>query len=140
MASSSYWYNLYKNRRDLVKKYEKCIAELNKVLSNLQDNLWDEIRNVNNEIDDLKEDLNKAIRHNSKFTSRANSLGSEKEKAASADTALRTTINELDNEISRLNSLKNTAISERDDYYRKYETAKEEERQERLDALGKIFS
>lgn len=140
MASSSYWYNLYKGKRDLVKKYEGRIKELKTVLSNLQDNLWDEIRAVNNEIDDLKEDLNKGVRHNARFTSRANSLGSEKEKAASADTALRTSINEVDSEITRLTSLKNGAVTERDDYYRKYETAKEEERQERLKALGSILS
>lgn len=79
-SSSSYWYNLYKGKRDLVKKYEVRIKELKTVLSNLQDNLWDEIRAVNNEIDDLKEDLNKGVRHNARFTSRANSLGSEKEK------------------------------------------------------------
>lgn len=35
MASSSYWYNLYKGKRDLVKKYEGRIKELKTVLSNL---------------------------------------------------------------------------------------------------------
>ena len=136
MASSGYWYNLYKAKRDLVKTYEGQIKELRTILSNLQDNLWDEIRAVNNKIDDLKDDLNKGIRHNSRFTSKANALGTEKEKAVTADTSLRVSVNEVDGEIARLSSLKGTAERERDDYYSKYTTAKEEERQERLKALG----
>ena len=136
MASSGYWYNLYKSKRDLVKTYEGQIKELRTILSNLQDNLWDVIRAVNNKIDDLKDDLNKGIRHNSRFTSKANSLGTEKEKAVTADRYLKTSVDEVDSEIARLSSLKGTAERERDDYYNKYNTAKEEERQERLKALG----
>lgn len=136
MASSGYWYNLYKAKRDLVKTYEGQIKELRTILSNLQDNLWDEIRAVNNKIDDLKDDLNKGIRHNSRFTSKANALGTEKEKAVTADGSLRISVDEVDGEIARLSSLKGTAERERDDYYSKYTTAKEEERQERLKALG----
>ena len=135
MASSSYWYDRYKEKRDLVKDYEKQIKELNTILGNLQNNLYDEIQAVNNKTDDLKEDLAKAVRHNVKFTASKDSLGSKKEKAATADQYLARCAEAVEDEISSLSSRKSTAIYDRDEYYRKYETAKEEERQAWLDSL-----
>lgn len=136
MASSGYYYNLYKQKKNVAKSYEDDISDLRKALNNLTDTMNDEIRAVNNELEDLKSDLNKAVRHNAKFTSRANAVTSEKEKAVTADPNLSVAVRELEEEISRLNGLKTTAINDRDYYYRKYKEKKEEERRE---LLNKIF-
>lgn len=135
MASSSYYYSLYKQKKDAVKSYEDDIGVLKKVSSNLTDTMGDEIRAVNNELEDLKSDLNKAIRHNASFTSRANAVTDEKEETVTADPHLSIAVRELEEEISRLDGLKTTAINERDYYYRKYKEKKEEERRELLDKI-----
>lgn len=135
MASSSYYHNLYKQKKNVAKSYEDDIGDLRKALNNLTDTMNDEIRAVNNELEDLKSDLNKAIRHNSKFTSRANAVTSEKEKAVTADPNLSVAVRELEEEISRLSGLRTTAINDRDYYYRKYKEKKEEERRELLDKI-----
>ena len=82
---SKYYYERYKSKKSSVKTYEKNISALQKIRSALTDNLYDEIRNVNNELDALMEDLKKAVRHNATFTNRANAFGTEKEKAVTAD-------------------------------------------------------
>lgn len=136
MADSSYYYNLYKQKRDAVKSYDSDLKDLNKALSNLTDTMGDEIRAVNTELEDLKSDLNKGVRHNSSFTSRANAVTTEKEKAITADPLLSVAVRELQEEISRINGLKSTAVGDRDYYYRKY---KEKEEQERQEFWDKIF-
>ena len=136
MADSSYYYNLYKQKRDAVKSYDSDLKDLNKALSNLTDTMGDEIRAVNTELEDLKSDLNKGVRHNSSFTSRANAVTTEKEKAVTADPLLSVAVRELQEEISRINGLKSTAVGDRDYYYRKY---KEKEEQERQEFWDKIF-
>lgn len=135
MATSSYYYNLYKQKNTSVNSYEGDLKDLRKALNNLSNTMSDEIRAVNNELDDLKSDLNKSIRHNSSFTSRANSVISEKEKTVTADPNLSVAIRGLEDEISRVNGLKNTAINDRDYYYRKYTEKKEEERQALLNKI-----
>ena len=135
MASSSYWYSLYTEQKNLAKKYDGQIKELNKILDNLENDLGDEINHANREIDDLKEDLGKAVRHNAAFTVHTNALESEKEKSAAADSDLSVSIRELDSEIARLTTLRDNAISASDDYYRRYEEAKEAEWQEYLEQL-----
>lgn len=136
MADSSYYYNLYKQKRDAVKSYDSDLKDLNKALSNLTDTMGDEIRAVNTELEDLKSDLNKGVRHNSSFTSRANAVTTEKEKAVTADPLLSVAVRELQEEISRINGLKSTAVGDRDYYYKKY---KEKEEQERQEFWDKIF-
>lgn len=135
MANSSYYYNLYKKKKSAVNSYDDDLKDLRKALSNLTDTMSDEIRAINNELDDLKSDLNKSIRHNSKFTSRANAVTTEKEKTVTADPNLSVAVRELEEEIARVNGLRNTAINDRDYYYRKYKEKKEQERQELLDKI-----
>jgi len=136
MASSGYYYNLYRQKKNAVDSYEGDLKDLRKILSNLTDTMGDEIGAVNNKLDALKSSLNKSIRHNSKFTSCANAVTSEKEKTVSADPNLSVAVRELGEEIARINGLKNTDINNRDYYYRKYKEKKEQERQE---FLKKIF-
>lgn len=135
MANSSYYYNLYKQKRDTVRSYEGDLGNLNKALDNLTDTMGDEIRAVNSELENLKSDLNKGVRHNSRFTSSANAVTAEKEKAVTADSLLSVAVRELQEEISRVNGQKITAVNDRDYYYRKYKEKKEQERQELLDKI-----
>ena len=135
MASSSYYYNLYTQKRNSVNSYDANLKELRKALSNLTDTMSDEIRAVNNELDDLKSDLNKGIRHNSSFTSRANAFSAEKEKAVTADPFLGAAARELQDEISRINGLRNQAVTDRDRYYQQYRDKKDEERKALLDKI-----
>lgn len=135
MASSSYYYNLYKQKKSAVKSYDGDLKDLQKALDNLTDTMNDEIRAINNELEDLKSDLNKSVRHNSKFTSRANAVTAEKEKTVTADPHLSIAARELQEEISRINRLRSQAITDRDYYYQKYKDKKEEERRELLDKI-----
>lgn len=135
MASSSYYYNLYKQKKSAVKSYDGDLKDLQKALDNLTDTMNDEIRAINNELEDLKSDLNKSVRHNSKFTSRANAVTAEKEKTVTADPHLSIAVRELQEEISRINRLRSQAITDRDYYYQKYKGKKEEERRELLDKI-----
>ena len=135
MASSSYYYNLYKQKKSAVKSYDGDLKDLQKALDNLTDTMNDEIRAINNELEDLKSDLNKSVRHNSKFTSRANAVTAEKEKTVTADPHLSIAVRELQEEISRINRLRSQAITDRDYYYQKYKDKKEEERRELLDNI-----
>lgn len=136
MADSGYYYSKYWQKRKEVNNYDGNLSDLRKILNNLMDTMGDEIRNINNELDDLKSDLNKAIRHDVQFTIRANSLSNEKEKTVTLDSELSVAIAELQEEISRINGLRNTAASDRDNYYSHYTEAKEEEMK---DLLEKIF-
>ena len=135
MASSSYYYNLYKQKKNAVKSYDGDLKDLQKAHDNLTDTMSDEIHAINNELEDLKSDLNKSIRHNSKFTSRANAVTAEKEKTVTADPHLSIVVRELQEEISRINGLRSQAVTDRDYYYQKYKDKKEEERRELLDKI-----
>lgn len=136
MANSSYYYNVYKQKKNAVKSYDDDLKELKKALDNLTDTMYDEIHAVNNTLEELKNNLNNSVRHNSKFTSRANEVAFEKEKTVTADPNLSIAVRELQEEVSRIKALRSQAVSDRDDFYRRYKNKKDEERQE---LLGKIF-
>lgn len=127
MADSKYYYKLYKEEKSKVKNYEDYIDDLDKIRSNLTDDMYDEIRNVNNELDDLMEDLKNGVRYDPIYTQNANNFGNKKEKTTSADGQLSTAINEINEEISSLNGKKNTAVQNRDYYKRKCKEKLEEE-------------
>ena len=128
MSGSSYYYSLYIQKKNEVEGYEDNLKELNRIINNLLSNLNDEISSVNNEIDSLIYALNKGVRHNSTYNSRANSIYDTKEKAVVLDSHLKVSQEGLDDEIIRLKSLKEQAISERDNYYNQYLTARAEEK------------
>lgn len=136
MANSTYYYNLYKNKKKEVKKHEDDIDDLRDIYDNLTSDLNDEIRNVNTEIENLKEDLRNGVRHNLKYDANTNNLTTKKEKGASADGKLVSVGNEIQEEIRRLENLKNSAASDRDYYYKKYKEKKDEERKELLEKIG----
>lgn len=133
MTNSSYYYSLYKQEKSAVNSYDDNLKDLRKVLNNLTDTMNDEIRAINNELNDLKSDLKKSIRHNSKFTSRANAVTTEKENNVAADPNLSIAVREIEEEIAHVSRLKNTAIHDRDYHYREYKEKKEQEHQDFLD-------
>jgi len=130
MPDSSYYNDLYNQNKNAVKSYGSNIDKLQKILDNLNDKMSDKIRNVNNEFDDLKSDMNNAIRHNSAFTTCANTITDEKEKGVTADYDLGAAVDELEAEITRIGGLKSQAESDRDYYNQKYKDKRDEERQD----------
>lgn len=135
MLSSSYYYDRYKEKKKDVKSYDEDLKKLRKALDNLTGTMNDEIRAINTELEDLKSDLNKSIRHNSNFTSYANAVTEEKETTVSSDSYLSTAISELEEAISQIDRKRTQAITDRDDYYQKYQDEKENERREFFDNL-----
>lgn len=142
MASSSYHYKQYQFYKKQAQQYEKNLSALTSIKNDLTGSFYDEQGNVNKELNDLKEDLNKAVRHDSKFDTIASNCELYKEKSTTADGHLNNTVIALENEIASLNGKKLTAEQNRDAEYCNYERAKQEEEEERqrwLDSLKKMF-
>ncbi len=135
MANSGYYYNQYNSYKTQATGYDKNIKALIKIKENLINDFYDEQSNVNKELSDLKDDLNKSVRHDSKFTVIASGCESYKEKSTTADTNLNSVIIALENEIASLNNKKRTAEQNRDAQYQRYNTEKQQERQAWLDSL-----
>lgn len=135
MANSSYYYKQYKTYKDQASKYDKNIKTLTKIKDSLTNNFYDEQNNVNRELNDLKEDLNKAVRHDSKFLTIASECEFYKEKSITADNDLNNVIIALENEIAALDGKKITSEQNRDAQYQNYSTKKNEERQEWLNSI-----
>lgn len=130
MASSSYYYDLYKKKKKEAEDYDDDLKELNKILSSLVNSLYDEIKAVNDSFEKLNMELKKAVRHNVTFTSEANKIKEKKEKPVDSDKNLSNAKNALEDEIAKINGLKTQAISDRDYYYNRYLAKREEEREE----------
>lgn len=128
MASSSYYYSKYREKKKEVQNYDDNLKDLNKILDNLTYDLGDEISSVNIEINALISNLNNSVRHNLLFTTKAHAFEDEKEKSVDVDSRLGASKYALEEEIARINTLRNQAISDRDYYYRKYTEKKAEER------------
>ncbi len=130
MASSTYYYNQYKNYKKQAKEYGDNISELQKIYNSVTNDLYGKIQPVNNEIDNLVDDLKKSVRNNGSFDSSTNSLYSKKEKGVTADHYMRTVVSELQDEINELNRKKNDAEDDRDYNYNLYKQKQKEERDE----------
>lgn len=128
MRNSSYYYNQYKKQQNAARSYGNHKDNLQRILNTLTDSMYDEIRYVNNELDDLQEDLHRSIRHNSRFNNVANSLGRQKELGVTADVRLRVVVQEIQEEINSLNYKRNQSIQRQQDFYQDYRNKKEEER------------
>lgn len=133
MASSGYYYNLYKSYRDSTKTYESNLRKLNDYHNKVINNFNDDVRYVNDEVDDLLEKLEIAVRYSSGFDTNVTSI--EKEPQVSEDTYMSSVITELSEEITRVTNLMNQHAGNRDYYYEKYKEKKEEERAEWLAKL-----
>lgn len=130
MANSKYYKNEYKKYKQEAKNLENNVEQLQKAYNNLNGSFSDEISAVNAEYDDLKEDLKKAIRHNSSFTNSANSLYNKREKGVNSDLKTSATLSYLEDELRSLKQKKQTAETNRDNNKNKYDTEKKKEQAE----------
>jgi len=135
MADSKSYYEEYKKKKELAEEYADNIASLQKIKDKLTGSFYDEQKNVNGEIDDLQEDLEKAIRHNTTFERNAGKIDDYDEVCTTADKNLSGAVTNIEDEISDLSKKRSTAEQERDDLYKKYEDAKAAEWQEFLKKL-----
>lgn len=131
MASSSYYKKKYKEKRKEAEDYKDKKGDINTILKNLRDSMGDEIRAVNNELDALKNDLDKSVRHDSVFSGNSNIASSKKESSIASDAKLSVAVSRLEDEVARLEKLRQQALEDEEYYYEKYLDAKEREREER---------
>lgn len=136
MANSSYYYGQYKAHKKKVNVLNSNIFNLLSIKNSLEVDFHDEQSSVNKELDDLKDDLNKAVRHDYKFANIASQSNSYKEKGSTADVNLNSGICALENEIATLNNQKLTANNNMNQNYQMYLTKKEEERQAWLESIN----
>lgn len=130
MANSKYYKDEYKKYKQEAKDLEKNVSQIQKAYDNLSGTFSDEISAVNTEYDDLKEDLKKAIRHNSTFTSGANDLYGKREKGVYNDSKTSASLSYLEDELRSLKQKKQTAESNRDSNKTRYDTEKKKEQAE----------
>jgi len=135
MADSSYYYDNYKEYKKLASDYGKNISSLQSIKDNLARNFYDEQNNVNKELGDLKEDLEKSVRYDSSFNQLIGDLDDFEEINTETDGDLSKTLTNLGEEITSLGNKKTSAENSRDYYYGEYEKKKAEERQKWLDSL-----
>lgn len=127
MPNSKYYKQKYKQYKTEAKSLKNNESSLNKILANLRDTFDDEVRNVNNEYEELKSDLKKAVRHDSTFTVAADSLPGKKERRTSSDAKLSSAISSIEDELRDVGQKKRTAESNRDINEQNYNNKKREE-------------
>lgn len=135
MATSSDYYNLYKQYMSSATSMGSSIRALEKIRDKIYNDFYDEQSYVNKELDDLKEDLLKAARHDNSWDTIAYQCESYKEKGATADGNLDSALSYLDAEISSLKSQKGTAEASRDQALSDYRSKRSEEYQAWLNSL-----
>ena len=139
MADSKFFDNQYRSYKNQVKSLQKDLTKLIRIRDSLTGDFYDEQSNVNRELDDLKEDLNKAVRHDGKFSNNASLCNVYKEKGSTADSGLSGAINAIENEIAQLQNQKSTAEGNMEQSYQQYQTKKTEERQKMLEQFKGLF-
>lgn len=139
MAGSSYYYNLYKQYQKSAEALGRNIKELERIRNALHNDFYDEQRNVNTQLSELKDELGKSVRHDASFDRTREACEVNKEKATNADEFLYKAVTELDQEIAELNRRRSDDEAKRDENYNRYKEKKEEERQEWLDKIN-IFN
>lgn len=139
MANSGYYYNLYKQYKDKASSLQKNIDALTKIKNTLSGDFYDEQSAVNTELNDLKEDLNKAVRHDSIWLTTASKCESYKEKASSADSNLDSALDYLEAEISSLRTQKSQAETDSNNAYSRYQTEKANEEREAREAAERAW-
>ena len=138
MAGSGYYYDRYKEDRGKVNRLAGNISSLTQIKQALFNNFFDEQKSVNGGVDDLIEDLHRAVRHDSQFQATADRCHSDKEKAVTDDEDLSRVLDSIEGEISSLNTQKAEAERSRDANWRSYENAKEEEHRAWLESLKNV--
>ena len=138
MADSNYYYRQYKSYKNQTNSLQDNINKLTAIKNSLVGEFYDEQSDVNKKLDDLKEDLNRAVRHDAKFNTIASTCNSYKEKGSTADADLNNIICALENEIAALNNQRSTAEYNMNQNYQQYQTKREEEQRAWWDSLRNL--
>lgn len=134
-TNSSYYYNQFNTYKKEAADCDKNIKVLTKIKESLTDDFYDEQSSVNVQMCNLKEDLEKAVRHDGTFSRMASSYEVYKEKTSTADKSLNNVVIALENEIAALGNKKTTAEQNSDEQYQSYNDAKQQEKQEWMNSL-----
>ena len=129
MANSTYHYSQYQSYKSQAIGFGKNVKTLERIKNSLTSDFYDEQEAVNRKLNELKDDLKQAVRHDAKVDTIANDCELYKEKSTTADKNLNGAVVALENEIASLNSKKTTAEQNRDTQYQNYTTAKQAESQ-----------
>ncbi len=149
MSSSSHYYRLYNDYKRKVKNCNDDIKEIERIKISLNNDFYDEQRNVNSELEELKSDLAQAVRHNSKFDETQRDCDTYEEKTTNADQFLKQALSEIEEGLVELQRKRDDYEYQKDTYYSLYQQAKVAEEMERqareaerqrklLEALSKI--
>lgn len=134
MTSSDY-YNSYLGYRDEVNTLQTKINFLTQKRNILLNNLEYEQVGINYELDILKGDMERAVRHDDKWDSIITNMDLFRQSSSTSDTNIKSAIENLGTQISLLTSEKDTAETSRDCAYREYQDEKEREYQAFLKSL-----
>lgn len=134
MTSSDY-YNSYLRYRDEVNTLQTKINFLTQKRNILLNNLEYEQVGINYELDILKGDMERAVRHDDKWDSIITNMDLFRQSSSTSDTNIKSAIENLGTQISLLTSEKDTAETSRDCAYREYQDEKEREYQAFLKSL-----
>ena len=127
MANSGYYHDLYRQKKSEVGAYKDDLKNLRRAYEELTDNSYQRIAGINSKLESLQDDLYSGIRHETRFTVRANELTTRKESGVTADGTMRTVLSTLEEEIARLENLKTRAELDKDRFYQTYKEKKAEE-------------
>jgi len=137
MADSSYYKDKYKQNEKKVKEYKENIKDLEEINRRINNNFSDEQNAVNRELTDLKEDLEKAVRHDSRFGTNVNNATKDREKSSFSDSNLDSAVTSLENEIRDLENKKRQEEDNQRENQRKYKEKKDQEQKEFWDKIFK---
>lgn len=139
MARSNYYYDQWKYYDKQVTGYDKNIQELTRIKNILMGDFYNKQNNVNRELGKLRENLNKSVRHDLRFSQSANECELHREKSTTADVNLNRAVIALENEVALLNGKKIRSQQSRDLQYQNYKNAKQKEYQAYLDSLNNLL-
>ena len=136
MEHSSSYNRQYRQCKQNVENCDRNIRDLERIRNSLNNDYHDKQRNVNIQLNELREDLEKSVRHDSAFRRTQEACWENQEKATNADSCLNQAVAALDQELQELYRRKNQEEARRDQYYAMYEQQKEKERQEWLERMN----
>ena len=102
MASSSYYWARYREKRDEAKEHKKNWKELDKILDDLNGDFDNNVSDTNKKVDACSDKLEDGIREVGSISARQSELSGSKERSPGADGKLSGAIRDLGDEIREL--------------------------------------
>lgn len=88
-----------------IREYAAYVKDLRTILSNLTNNLDDEINAINSALGNLCSDLDGSVKHSSAFTNNSDFVGEQKEYGVYSVSTLNNASNSIQAEIRRISNL-----------------------------------